>query len=287
MFYPGEASQCRAMAQSYLNNAAAAVDQSAPSGRWLGGIVPHAGWVCSAAIAAQTMVALAQQAGGSDVDVVVVFGAVHTPLPMEKAALDSHQRWSVPGGDSAVAGELEAKLAELSQWFGIDDRFHAREHAVEVELPLIQLAWPRATILPIEVPPVEGAAQIGKQTAQQVAAANLRAVYLASSDLTHYGSNYGFTPAGVGEAALEWANENDRRLLRLVTNMAVEQVVPEVKARFNACGAGAIAAMMAACREAGATAGKLLCHANSFQTLARVAPQPPNNAVGYAAVIVG
>jgi AmmeMemoRadiSam system protein B len=263
------------------------VAEKGPCGRWLGGIVPHAGWVCSGAIAAQTMAALAKQSGGGDVDVIVVFGAVHTPLAIHRAALDSHQRWSVPGGELAVAADLEARLADMNQWFGVDDRFHAREHAVEVELPLIQLAWPRAAILPVEVPPVEGAAEIGRHTAQAVAAAKLRAIYLASSDLTHYGSNYGFAPAGLGEAALEWANENDRRLLRLVTDMAIDQIVPEVQSHYNACGGGAIAAMMAACKEAGATTAKLLRHANSFQTLAQVAPQPPHSAVGYAAMLVG
>ena len=46
--------------------------------------------------------------------------------------------------------------------------------------------------------------------------------------------------------------------------------------------------MMAACHEYnGATAAAVITHANSYETLASVAPQSPNNAVGYAAVVVG
>jgi AmmeMemoRadiSam system protein B len=221
------------------------------------------------------------------VDVVVVFGAVHTPLPIDSAALDSHRWWAVPGGESEAPAEVERHLAEQADWFRVDDRFHVREHAVEVELPLIQAAWPNAGVLPIEIPTVESAAETGRRTAQQVIAAGLNAVYLASSDLTHYGSHYGFAPVGRGIEALQWAKENDRRLLQVVTDMTVEAVVPEVKAHFNACGGGAIAAMMAACREVGATRGCVLRHANSYETLAAIAPQPPNNAVGYAAVVVG
>jgi AmmeMemoRadiSam system protein B len=60
-----------------------------------------------------------------------------------------------------------------------------------------------------------------------------------------------------------------------------------VRQHHNACGPGAIAAMLAAARSAGATAGRVLRHASSFETLATVAPQPPVDAVGYAAVVVG
>ena len=77
-FYPAEATECRAAAQALLDrvpaaNAAAglasraAVSAGAPSGiagsappepAWNGGIVPHAGWMCSGLIAAQTIVTL-------------------------------------------------------------------------------------------------------------------------------------------------------------------------------------------------------------------------------------
>ena len=134
---------------------------------------------------------------------------------------------------------------------------------------------------------VEDAETIGRRTAAAVAETGLSAVYLASSDLTHYGPAYGFTPAGVGEAALAWAKDNDRRVLELVTDMAVERVVPDVRARMSACGGGAIAAMMAACRETGSTKVRVLNHASSYETLRNVAPQPATNAVGYAAVVLG
>jgi AmmeMemoRadiSam system protein B len=137
------------------------------------------------------------------------------------------------------------------------------------------------------VPAIDAAVEIGRRTAERIASSGLRAVYLASSDLTHYGPSYRFTPAGIGTDALEWAKANDRRLLERVTDLAAEQVVPEAKAHANACGAGAIAAMLAACRDLGATSATVLRHANSYETLSGVAPQQPADAVGYAAVVVG
>jgi AmmeMemoRadiSam system protein B len=256
--------------------------------------VPHAGWICSAAIAGEAIGSLAK--ARPDVDVVVVFGAIHTPVPVDVAVLDSHRRWSVPGGslgvtevrDALAGGSGGSAVGGGERLFTVDNRFHENEHAVEVELPLVQQAWPNAAILPVEVPVVDDAPDIGRQTARRLASSGLKPVFLASSDLTHYGPNYRFAPAGVGPQGLQWAAENDRRLLQVVATMRPESVVPEVRAHANACGAGAIAAMMAACQEfGGATASVVLRHANSCQTLAKVAPQPPTNAVGYAAVLIG
>ena len=156
-----------------------------------------------------------------------------------------------------------------------------------MELPLIQAVWPSAAILPIEMPAISQAVDLGRNIAAAVKQMGLSAVYLASSDLTHYGPNYRFTPAGVGEAGLRWALENDQRLLELITAMKPERIVPEVQSHYNACGGGAIAAMMSACQESGAKNAVVLRHQNSFETLAAIAPQTPTNAVGYAAVWVG
>lgn len=231
------------------------------------------------------MLALAH--GRPAVDVVVVFGAIHTPVPIDRAVFDSHARWAMPGGESSVTLPLREELSGRSSFFVTDDRFHQREHAVEVELPLIDAAWPQAKILPVEVPPEPAAVEIGIAVARAVAAAGVSAVYLASSDMTHYGPNYRFTPAGPGQVGLDWAMDNDRRILRLVTDMTPEKIVPEARTRLNACGGGAIAAMMAACLEQGARKAIVLRHTNSYQTLAAVAPQSADNAVGYAAVWVG
>lgn len=280
MFYPEDSEQCREEAGSYLRPLQTALDHT-----WIGGIVPHAGWICSGAIAGQAIATIART--NPAVDVVVVFGAIHTPLPTKQAVLDTHSRWAVPGGQSDIPQDVSAGLLELKDFFCVDERFHSREHAVEVELPLIQQAWPTAAVLPVEVPAFQMAAEIGRRTAEQLVARKRRPNFLASSDLTHYGPSYGFTPWGVGPMGLHRAKENDDRLLRLVTTLSDEAIVPEVLTRANACGGGAIAAMIAACKVFGATRAKVLRHANSFETLAAVAPQPPTNAVGYAGVVVG
>jgi len=322
MFYPADASQCRALARQYTtlgaqgsldagsnfatnvtSNTAAAQPSSAALGveasaNWIGGVVPHAGWICSGALAGQTIATLGKSSG--TVDLVVVFGAIHTPIPTHLAALDSFASWDVPGDACAVQQELRQRLltdATATQpprsLFCVDDRFHSREHAVEVELPLIRSVWPDAAILPVEVPATDMAVQIGIATAKSIVASQQkpsgagRAIFLASSDFTHYGVNYGFMPAGIGLPAMSWAKQNDRLLIEKILNLQEDAIVPEARAHLNACGAGAIAAMLAACKQFGATQARLLRHATSFETLATVAPQQPDNAVGYASIVVG
>ena len=277
-FYPADPQQCRAAAEALVKVSA---DQSAAGG--LGGIVPHAGWICSGAIAGETLSTLAKAAVP---DLVVVFGAVHTPIDFRFAALESHENWAVAGGQCHVARELAETLEKSSDLFATDDRLHVREHAVEVEVPLIRAVWPNAELLPVEVPVIDNAAEIGRRTARLLLDRGRNCVFLASSDFTHYGPSYRFAPAGVGIEAMNWAKENDRRLLRRIQNFEIDQIVPEVRLNLNACGAGAIAAMLAACKEAGAGSVNVLRHASSYETLAKVAPQPPVDSVGYAAVIV-
>jgi len=281
LFYPADDEPCRAAAARLVH----ANDSHADAKRWIGGIVPHAGWIASGAIAGETIGTIARQF--TRPDVVVIFGAVHTPLPLDAAVLSSAAEWLVPGGVSEVPEALSGKLESDSHVVAVDDRFHAREHAVEVELPLIQNAWPAAHVLPVEVPLIEDAVQVGIDTAKAARASGLSAIYLASSDLTHYGPDYGFAPAGIGVAALDWATDNDRRLLQVVTSAQAEAVVPHVRENLNACGGGAIAAMLAACREAGAVNVSVLRHANSYQVLRALGHDRPDNAVGYAAVVVG
>jgi len=279
-FYPADAEQCRLEAKSFLKPNAEAAGK-----RWIGAIIPHAGWMCSGAVAGQGIATLA---GQGEVDVVVVFGAVHTRLMVRYGALDSHQRWWLPSGEARIAQELHQRLLDRGNLFLVDERLHTREHSIEVNIPLIQMAFPGAAVLPIEIPPVDAAELMGRKTAQSMQEAGVRAVYLASTDLTHYGADdYGFAPAGAGPAAMEWVKENDRRLLRLIEKLEAEKVVPEAQQHHSACGAGAIAALLGACKQLGATEARVLWHTNSYETLAKVEPQPPTRAVGYAAAVVG
>jgi AmmeMemoRadiSam system protein B len=279
MFYPAGERDCRRQAQQMLADAS----EEAPPGQWFGALVPHAGWTCSGQVAAEAIACLKKVCPNPEL--VVIFGAVHTVSDLSYGALDSHSCWNVPSGQIAVDEAAQEALLADDSVFRVQDLAHAREHAIEVEIPLVQAAWSEAAILPIEVPPIPKAGEIGRAAARRLRGRS--AIYLASSDLTHYGPNYGFTPSGVGLAGVRWAMDNDRRLLRKILDLNEAEALSESESRFSACGGGAIAAVIGACKELGANKTHLLKHTNSYEVLSPKYPGESANSVGYAAVLLG
>ena len=160
-----------------------------------------------------------------------------------------------------------------------------REHSIEVPLPMTILAFPQAWLVPLMVPPTVSGVELGRAVAEVSRSLNRDTLLLASSDLTHYGPNYGFTPVGLGEAALEWTkSENDRAILDAIERLDAEAIVPMVAQRRNACGPAAIATVLAAARELGAHRGYVLEYATSHDVLPM---GPPQNFVGYVGAVLG
>ena len=256
-----------------------------PEGNWIGAVVPHAGWICSGQIAAGAIATLRKSR--PQVDLVVVFGAVHTVAGLQYGAVDDHQAWRVPMGLSPVDQRLQKQVADSGNLLRLDGRPHLREHSIEVQLPLIQGAWGLVPILPVEVAPVTAADEIGREVVRMLQGIVDNPVFLASTDLTHYGADYGFEPAGAGGEGFAWAMENDRRLLQRISAMDAKAVVRETQEHHNACGGGAVAAMIGACLELGASKVQILQHTNSFEVLSRkLGRQDADLAVGYASAVV-
>jgi len=215
-------------------------------------------------------------------DTVVVLGAVHRPKGQEGAVFPTG-RWDTPLGGIGIDERLADRILGHTNLIVEDPYAHEPEHSIEVQVPFIQRLWPAAKLLPLMVPPSGRSAEIGDAVGRTLASYKYNAVVLASSDLTHYGDRYGFTPMGPGREGLEWAkNVNDRRLLDRVLAMDAEGIVPEAREHRNACGGGAIAAVIAAARAMGGRSGLLLQHATSRETLGL---DFDNNAVGYAGVV--
>ena len=280
-FYPDDPDTCLREARQMLQSAPDH-DSASP---YLGALLPHAGWICSGQVAANGIAALRRS--HPKPNVIVIFGAVHT-LSINHAALDDHARWLLPSGTSDIATALVERLASASDDISVDSRAHRYEHAIEVLLPMVQQAWPHTPILPIEGPPTPNAADIGRQVATALQETNQQALFIASSDLTHYGPSYHLTSAGAGQRGIAWAMDNDRRLLDLIQALQAGQIVPETLRHSNACGGGAIAAMLGASIALGATKSTLLEHTNSYEVLSRaLGRQSADNSVGYAAALIG
>ncbi len=285
MFYPREREQCLADLRGCLDRAvriAAARDADADARPIIGGIVPHAGWICSGAVAADVFQTISQKAKPN---VVIIFGAVHS-LRGERAALFSSGAWETPLGLANVDARLAERLLGQTGLLEADAHAHEGEHSIEVQIPFIQRLMPESGIVPIMVPPSDKAAALGKAVGLACKSYQVDAVFVGSTDLTHYGPGYRFTPQGVGPAGLKWAKDvNDRRMIDLILAMEAEQAVGEAAANHNACGAGAIAATIAATAAFGASRATLLEHTTSYEVFAELRQEAGRDAVGYAGIV--
>ena len=277
-FYEADPKALRRSAEELIRQAALPEDLPA---RLYGGLLPHAGWAFSGAIAATTLKALAER---KRLARVVIFGADHWGIDGDSAVYD-RGAWATPLGKVPVDEELAAALLKGCPKLRSDPEAHRREHSIEVQLPLMQVLSPEVKIVPISAPPSRVAAEIGRAVGQVLKDGFPDASVVGSTDLTHYGPQYGFTPGGTGPAGVEWAQDNDRHLLQLIQAMRAEDIVAEAARRQNACGAGAIAASIAACSARGATRAVLLQYTTSADVMESKFHTTADDAVGYAAVV--
>ena len=244
------------------------------------GIVPHAGWQYSGAVAAKVFASFRGDKKPLP-ETFVIFGAAHY-WPGESAVY-ARGAWATPLGDVAIDEELAAAILKDCQGLVVDNpAAHDGEHAIEVQVPFIKYLFPRAQIVPIAVRPDEQAAKLGERVGRIVKSHPRPSAVIASTDLTHYGDSYRFTPAGYGGSARRWQRGNDARIIELAEQMRASEIVPEARDHHNACGPGAMAATVAAAAALGAAQGRLLEYTTSFD----VAPEPEfRMAVGYAGIV--
>jgi len=253
--------------------------------RPLGGIVPHAGWLFSGETAFTVFRAIESRRRPQT---FVLLGAAHRPI--SGSALFPEGAWRSPLGEVPVDARLADAIlsrAAAGDLLTSNPQAHEAEHSLEVQLPLLQYLFPDIQIVPILVAGDETAVPLGRVVGETIRERQADAVCIGSSDLTHYGPSYGFTPKGLGEAAVRWVrDENDRRMLRLIETLDAEKIVQEARTRLNACGAGAVAATTTAARVLGATAGHVVRYTTSFDVLRdKMGRTDYEAAVGYPGVV--
>ncbi len=254
----------------------------------LGGLVPHAGWVCSGPTAGKTFRAIKSR---GDVDTFVLFGAVHQ-YGVRMPAIFNEGIWESPLGDVEVDRDLADLIIAESDIIELGPQAHTYEHSLEVQIPFIKKLFPDAKIVPIMIPPVLQAIEAGSDVAEAIKKAQMgsdkRIACVGSTDLTHYGPSYHFTPKGIGKEGIEWAKQvNDAGLLEFILNLDARSALEYAVKTQSACGAGAIAATISAVKTLGADKAVLLEHTSSYDVLGRAYGEFGNDSVGYASVVFG
>ena len=181
-FYPADAGGLRAQIDDMMAGAlsAAASAGSAPgtSSRPAALIAPHAGYVYSGPIAASAFGTLCGVA--TTVDRVVVIGPSHF-VSFRGVALPDADLMETPLGSVRLDSDGCSRAATLPQVITAAEP-HRREHAVEVEVPFLQMLLGEFTIVPLvtgDATPAEVAEVIESLWSE-------RTLVVVSSDLSHY-----------------------------------------------------------------------------------------------------
>ena len=222
-FYPGRPGELAAAVKGYLAEAATdAPGDKAPKAV----IVPHAGYVYSAPVAAAAYARLAPLAGR--VTRVVLLGPSHT-VYFGAVAAPHAAAFDGPLGPLTVDREALWQLAGLSQVVQ-DDSPHAREHCLEVQLPFLQEVLGEVAILPLVV---------GDVAAKRVAEVIERlwggpeTLLVLSTDLSHYHT-------------YRAAKERDAATAEAIEALEAARIGPE-----DACGCRPLAGLLLAARARG------------------------------------
>jgi len=278
-FYPGDAAECLAQIRECL--ASHALPDSLPD-PLVAGIVPHAGWMFSGPLAAMVFAAVRRRR--PSIRTVVILGAAHEYFG-PKPALDACDAWETPLGAVQIDDSLRQALLDRGVALA-NASPHRHEHSIEVQVPFVQHLFPEARILPVIAPPAESAIALGNALAELPAETLAGIVCVGSTDLTHYGPRYGFTPMGIGAEALGWASGvNDRQFIDLALALDSQRLLANAIECGNACGPGAAAAVVRFAQKLGSLKGLLLAHTNSNEILLRQMASAGRDSVGYAAIV--
>ncbi|MGI9382767.1 MAG: AmmeMemoRadiSam system protein B [Methyloligellaceae bacterium] len=172
-FYPGRPADLTRAVEAFVEGARA---EARAGVRAI--VAPHAGYVYSGAVAGEAFAAA--KSLGRTVKRAVVIGPSHF-VRFRGIAAPASQAFVTPLGEMPVDGAALARLTELPQVV-TDDAPHAPDHALEVELPFLQVLYGALPIVPLI---------IGAATAEEVAEVlatlwDEGTLIVVSSDLSHY-----------------------------------------------------------------------------------------------------
>lgn len=243
-FYPSNPRVLKEDIKQYLNLAPGGL----VSGRVLGLISPHAGYMYSGEIAAYGYKTL--QAG--DYDTVIIVAPSHKAY-FEGVAIQDTGGYRTPLGLMRIDEKTAGAIVNAGQAVHSNPVPHRGEHSIEVQLPFLQIVLGDVPFVPLIMG--EQSMSSCKELSDQIVAAvrelHKFALIIGSTDLSHY---FSYTQAVRLDSAVT------KRLAAFDAQGLEEDLNAD---RGEACGAGPMLVTMLAARKLGAGRAAVLRYANS------------------------
>jgi len=257
LFYAGNAKALRPQVEELLPKG----DEKTVA---VGAVVPHAGYLYSGGVAGAVYARLHAP------ESCVVLGPNHTGLGAAAAIMTSGT-WETPLREVAIDTELARAILDRSRVLEEDDRAHRKEHAIEVQLPFLQVLFPDLPFVPICLMSHEYGAcrDVGQAVAETISASRKRVLLIASTDMSHYVSR-------------ELAERKDRMAIDAILDLDPERLHATVlRERISMCGFHPATAMLIAAKALGASKAELVRYATSGDVT-----KDYSSVVGYAGLII-
>ncbi len=227
-------------------------------------MVPHAGWMFSGTVCAQTLLR-AHLAPN-----ILLLGPKHTAFGHNLAVWQKGS-WQIPGKDIPVHEPLAQKILAADSRLVADSKAHIKEHSLEVILPFLATLQNTVSIVPIALWAKEPQIliEIGTHIGQTLADFDEPVSIIVSSDMSHM-----------------LADAQTRK----IDALAIEAALPLDPLHFyqtitshkiSMCGYVPMTVGLAAARVLGATRSELVAYATSAD-----ATGDTSQTVGYAGILV-
>jgi len=276
-FYPAGKEELEADLQGMFSRAAEATGNYTPFPNTVGAILPHAGYVFSGFATAVGMLCLKKSIAAPERIILI---APSHQVAFSGLALGTYDALATPVGTLECDVLANRALAAANPNIIVDDRILEREHALEVELPMILKTFENA---PKILPVVTG--RIYPEEARNFAPLfdefmDEKTTFIISSDFTHYGPNYGYIPF----------RENVQNNLRMLDGTAAQIIASGDLSEFGRflastgatiCGASGIKLLMAILAHHGGGTGQLLLQTSSGEMTGDF-----TNSVGYCSMLM-
>jgi len=241
-------------------------------------VVPHAGYIYSGAIAANSYYYLSKNGFA---DTFIILGPNHTGMG-SGVSIMTEGSWETPLGTAPINEALAKKL-----WTGIIDKdqiAHMHEHSIEVQLPFLQFCArdKKFDFIPIcmAMQDFETSEEVGNILANAIKDTDENIVIIASSDFSHAGFNYASMPPS-GVRVDKYAEKQDKLAIEKILEVDPKGLIDTVhKNNITMCGYGPVAVMLTASKMLGAKQVELLKYGTSYEV------QPSSSCVGYGALAV-
>jgi MEMO1 family protein len=256
-FYPGNAAELRRDVESYLSTGGEKV-------RAIGAVIPHAGYMYSGHVAGAVFARLQLPRR------FVILCPNHTGFG-EPLAIMSRGTWATPLGEAAIDEELAAQLKQIFPLIKEDEDAHRSEHALEVQLPFLQVLQPEFRFVPITVGTgqFEVLRALGVAISRALKGLVADSMIIASSDMNHYESD-------------EATRIKDRHAIDQILALDPRGLYDTVhEHNISMCGYGPTVAMLTAAKSLGAEKAELIKYATSGDV-----SRDRDWVVGYAGMLV-